>query len=289
MFRDVLRSLVPISFDPKTDIPVTVLANQLWVYALTVLYPAQALKSLGVYPSNEIGRCPAPLPFRGEGQFYCRRYPKPSYFDHQWFDTNPVDYFDRVSTIYDTYVQPATRPIYEETVNVIQPFLVPTARILDTSCGPGTEMLQLARLAPEGEVVGMDLSAGMLEAAFENAQRQEILNTAFFQADVAHMPEHFEGRFDMVFCSGAFHHYPDPVGALKEMHRVLNDTGKACISDPGPWWFNLLWTPIFQWADPGWVSFYTGEEFCALFHAAGFSDFYWTEVLPGIGVCVGSK
>ena len=288
MFRDMLRSLIPMSFDAKTDIPVTVLTNQLWWYALTVLYPAQALKSLGVYPTNEIGRCPAPLPFQGEGQLYCRRYSSPSYFEPP-VDDNMVEYFDRVSTMYDTYMTLVTRPIYQETVSVMEPFLVPTARILDTSCGPGVEMLQLASLVPGGEVVGMDLSAGMIEAAFENARRQGVSNTAFFQADVAHMPDHFAGRFDMVFCSDAFHHYPDPVGALQEMRRALNETGKAFIADPGPWWFNLVWSPIFQWADPGWVSFYTGEEFASLFHAAGFSDFYWTEVLPGVGVCVGSK
>lgn len=283
------RSFVPIAANPETDIPAAIFVGQMWWYALTVLYPAQALKSMGWYPQNEIGQYPLIVPLKGQGQFYCRHYHEPCYLDKPPKDYNPVEYFDRTAAVYETWVKPFSRPIYEETAKLMQPFLVPTARILDTSCGPGTEMLQLAELVPEGEVVGMDLSAGMVATAFENAKRRGVHNTAFFQADVANMPEHFAGRFDAIFCFGAFHHYPDSQGAVKEMHRVLNENGKAFVVDPGPWWFKIISAPIAKWADPGWVGFHTGEEFQALFRQAGFSRFYWNEVLPGFGMCIGTK
>jgi ubiquinone/menaquinone biosynthesis C-methylase UbiE len=289
MFPDDCQPSTAVPFNLRTDIPLAVFVGQMWWYAFTVLYPAQGLKSRGWYPKNEIGQYPPLVPFKGEGQFYCREYPAPCYLTNLPKDYELVADFDRTATLYETYVRPFTQPVYEETAKLVRPFLVPTARILDTSCGPGVETLQLAALVTNGEVVGMDLSAGMVATAFEKAQRQGIFNTAFFQADVAQMPEHFEGRFDAVYCSFAFHHYPDPLGALKEMHRVLNSQGKAFVIDPGSWWFNALSAPFAKWADPGWVGFHTGEEFQALFQAAGFSHFYWNEVLPGIGLCMGSK
>ena len=40
---------------------------------------------------------------------------------------------------------------------------------------------------------------------------------------------------------------------------------------------------------PGWVAFRTGEEFQELFLEAGYSNFYWTEVLPGMGLSIGTR
>ncbi|MGH7934469.1 MAG: hypothetical protein ACREQN_15090 [Candidatus Binataceae bacterium] len=80
-----------------------------------------------------------------------------------------------------------------------------------------------------------------------------------------------------------------PVSALKEMYRALNRNGKAFITEPGTWWLNILGSPFAKWADPGWVTFRTGDEFQGLFLKTGFSSFYWEEVLPGVGVCIGSK
>jgi len=273
----------------ETDMTATLLLGQLWLYAITVLYPAQSLKSLGLYPTNEIGRYPMRTFPRGEGQWFCRQYQEPCYLDRSLPAETSIEYFDRVSSIYGTCMKPFTQPIYDETIKLMQPLLATNARILDTSCGPGTETLQLAATFPEGEVIGMDFSAGMITTAFEQALRLGATNTAFFQADVTRMPDHFTGRFDATFCFGAFHHYAEPLQAVQEMHRVLNATGTAFIVDPGPAWFNILSGPIAEWADPGWVSFYTGEALQDLFYKAGFSTFYWTELLPGFGMSIGIK
>jgi SAM-dependent methyltransferase len=129
----------------------------------------------------------------------------------------------------------------------------------------------------------------MVSEAALRANRRGIRNVAFFQADVANLPQHFDQQFDFVYCSFSFHHYTDPAKALLEMRRVLLPGGHAFIVDAGPWWMKALGSPIAKWADPGWVAFYTGEEFRSLFDDAGFSSFYWTEVLPGIGLSVGTR
>jgi ubiquinone/menaquinone biosynthesis C-methylase UbiE len=277
------------TFNPEVDGPAAVYLGQLWLYSLAVLYPAQALKRLAVFAKTSVGKYPLVAQTQGEGQLYCREYREPVYLDRDSANRDSVSEFDRGAELYETVVVPFTRPVHEEALALMRRLLPPAARVLDLGCGPGTELFRVAEWVPEGEVVGIDLSAEMVAAAWAGAQQRGLRNTAFFQADVTSLPLDFAGRFDAVHCSFAFHHYADPIGALREMHRVLNRTGKAFVIDGGTWWANLISSPFAKWGDPGWVGFHTGEEFRGLFRAAGFSDFYWEELLPGIGICVGSK
>ena len=282
-------SLADLPAQLRTALPATVLLGQMWWYAATVLYPAQALRRLGRYRSKEIGTYPSTGPAKGQGRFFCLRHRTPRYLKGQAAADDSIRYFDTIASVYDVCLQGFTRPIYEEAATLLRPLLPRDARVLDAGCGPGTETLLLARLVPDGEVVGIDLAAGMVKTAFESAQRRGVRNVAFFQADVARMPRIFAARFDAVFSFGAFHHYPDPGAAVREMYRVLNRHGRAIVVDPGPAWFKALGAPWAKWADPGWVSFYTGEELQSLFAQAGFSAFYWNEVLPGFGMSVATK
>lgn len=277
------------SVNLRKDFPFVFLVNQMRWHAFSIFYPVRALKALGLYPKSEIGHYPVIGSFQGEGQFYCHRYHTPCYLEETPDEYYLVEDFDRLSSFYEKLLQPFTVPIFEESVELLRPFLVPDTRILDLSCGPGTELLQLAAMVPHGEVVGVDLSAGMISTAFENARHTGAHNTAFFQADVVNLPAHFEGHFDAVYCSLAFHHYPEPLNAVKEIYRVLNEKGKAFIIDPGAGWLNLISRPFVVWGDPGWVGFYAGESLQSFFDEAGFSEFYWTEILPGIGVSIGTK
>lgn len=283
------RTLSDLSAQLDTALPATVLLSQMWWYAATVLYPARALRLLNLYRARAIGTYPAPAETQGAGPYFSLRHHSPCYLETDPTAGESIGYFDSIATVYDLCVQPFTRPIYDQAAVMIQQLLQPAARVLDAGCGPGSETLRLARLVPQGEVVAIDLSAGMVTTAFESAQRRGVRNVAYFQADVAAMPRDFEGQFDAVFSFGAFHHYPDPGAALREMRRVLCDRGRVFVVDPGPEWFKTLGTPWAKWADPGWVSFYTGEELRNLFAAAGFSQFYWTEVLPGFGLSVAGR
>jgi ubiquinone/menaquinone biosynthesis C-methylase UbiE len=272
--------------------PGAVLVANLWWYAYSVLRPAQILKpyGLGLYRTPEIGS--RPFPQRGAdgaGQRYCIEHPEPVYLDERPESYSTVDGFDQLSSNYDRIIEPFSRPIFEEVVAAMRPFMTPRSRILDPSCGPGTEAVRLASMVPQGEIVASDLSAGMVSAAAANARQHGVRNMAFFQADVTALPQRFDSEFDVIYCSLAFHHYPDAVGALREMRRVLRPGGAVFISDAGPWWMKALASPLASWADPGWVTFRTGEEFRELFAAAGFGGFYWTEVLPGIGLSIGTR
>jgi len=216
-------------------------------------------------------------------------YSAPVFLGYRPQGYETVAAFDQLSSVHDQLQEPFSAPIFEDVVKVLRLLSSPTSRILDCSCGGGTEAVTLAGLVPEGEVVGTDLAMEMVATAAARASRQGIRNTAFFQADIANLPDHFANQFDFVYSSFSFHHYTQPVKALQEMRRVLSPCGHAIVVDAGPWWMKLLGSTLAQWADPGWVSFYTGEEFQELFAEAGFSHFYWVEILPGIGLSIGTR
>jgi ubiquinone/menaquinone biosynthesis C-methylase UbiE len=274
---------------PGATIPGSIFVANLWWYGFAVLRPAQALKPFGLYRGQEIGRAPVRVDRRGAGPLYSRQHSTPVFLNVRPEGYRDVEAFDQLSGHYGHLVEPFSRPIFEEVVKLMQSLAPPQSRILDCSCGPGTEMLTLTGLVPEGEVVGTDLAADMVATAAAEARKRGISNVAFFQADVARLPAHFANQFDCVYCGFAFHHYTDPLQSVREMHRVLIPGGHAFVVDAGPWWMKALGSPIAKWADPGWVSFHTGEEFQRFFTEAGFSQFYWTEILPGIGLSVGTK
>jgi SAM-dependent methyltransferase len=169
------------------------------------------------------------------------------------------------------------------------PYLLPDARVLDAGCGPGKELQRVAQLVPNGEVVGIDLAAGMVKTAYNAALCKGLKNCAFFQDDVTNLPKEFEGRFDLAYNCLAHHHYPDPPKATKSILECLRPGGIYCVVDPGPAWYNALSEPIAKKADPGWISFHTPEQFRNLFQEAGFARSSWVEILPGFGVALGQK
>jgi ubiquinone/menaquinone biosynthesis C-methylase UbiE len=195
--------------------------------------------------------------------------------------------FDRLSEVYDSYVRPFSTPIFTTALEVLAPLLPPDARVLDAGCGPGRELKVIARHVPMGEVVGVDLAAGMVLGAARAARAAGLDNTAFIQADVGALPDDFAGQFDLVYNCLAHHHYPEPGQATINVLRCLRPGGAYAIIDCGPDWCARLAAPLARVGDPGWIGFHTPSEFRALLHGAGFVDVEWYDVLPGFGIALG--
>jgi ubiquinone/menaquinone biosynthesis C-methylase UbiE len=265
------------------------LIGSLWYYAATVLYPSLPLKQAGLYRPRHVGERP-PLPSsNGLGVHYSRLHPFAVLLEERPPGYDLVDGFDQVAGEYESYIEPFSGPVIKEALKVMRPYLTPSSRLIDTSCGAGTESTLLATLVPEGEVVAADLAADMVQTTFTRARSAGIGNMAFFQADVSRLPANFGGMFDGTFCSLAFHHYPDPPAATRELHRVLRPGGYAFVVDAGPAWFKLMSSWLAKWADPGWIAFHTDDEFEILFREAGFSHFHWEELLPGLALVIAMK
>lgn len=269
--------------------PQGVLVGAMWSYAANVLRPAQELKRRGALVEPTLGEEPADLPRRGLGPWFSTRHERPVLLGRATEHDHLVDEFDRMADVYAAFVRPFSGPIFDEALAVIARWLPSDARVLDAGCGSGTELERVARQVPGGEVVGVDLAAGMVNAAWRNARAHGLDNTAFFQADVGELPRAFTGKFDLVYNCLAHHHYPEPAKAAAEVLRCLRTGGVYCIVDPGPEWYTRISAPIAKWADPGWVGFHTPDEFRALLGAAGFVRTAWIGLLPGFGVAVGQK
>jgi ubiquinone/menaquinone biosynthesis C-methylase UbiE len=110
--------------------------------------------------------------------------------------------------------------------------ITPGARVLDIGCGTGTQALATARrCGPGGTVVGVDISAPMLDAARRKARRRG-LDIAFRQADAAELPFP-DGSFDVVTFTTVLHMVPEGRRArsLAEAARVLAPGGRLLLVD----------------------------------------------------------
>lgn len=273
-----------------TQVAGAYLVGAMWWYAANVLYPAQALKHSGAPISSQvIGDKPELLSRPGLGPFFSRQHDRPVLLDHETPHDHLVVEFDRMAEVYAELVEPFSRPIFDEALHVMAAYLPPDGRVIDAGCGPGRELQRVARLVPKGEVVGIDLAAGMVLTAHRAARAHGLDNCAFFQSDVGDLPAEFAGQFDLAYNCLAHHHYPEPATATASILSCLRPGGIYCVIDPGPAWYNALSAPVAKWADPGWIGFHTPEEFRQLFQNAGFERACWFELLPGFGMAVGQK
>jgi ubiquinone/menaquinone biosynthesis C-methylase UbiE len=99
--------------------------------------------------------------------------------------------------------------------------------VLEVAPGPGYLAVELARAGLQ--VSALDISRTFVRIAAENAARTGVAVDVRL-GDAAAMP--FEtDAFDFVVCRAAFKNFSDPVGALKEIRRVLRPAGRALIID----------------------------------------------------------
>ncbi len=92
-------------------------------------------------------------------------------------------------------------------------------RILDLGCGDGALTAQLAALAPQGSVLGIDASRGMIETAKTHVAG----NLSFAVRDINDLD--FENEFDIVFSNAALHWIKDHDALLGNVHRALKPGG----------------------------------------------------------------
>lgn len=106
----------------------------------------------------------------------------------------------------------------------------PKLRLLDVGCGSGAIAIELARLAPEGQITGIDISGAVLESARVQAESQGLQNISFVEGDACDLP--FEdATFDLVCTHQAVAHFQDHLKAIKEMKRITKKGGHICMRE----------------------------------------------------------
>ena len=118
----------------------------------------------------------------------------------------------------------------ENSAAYLLPALAPGQRLLDVGCGPGTVTIDLASRVAPGEVVGLDLSAVVVDMAREAADAAGAANVTFQAGDVYALP-YEDSSFDVVHAHQVLQHLTDPVAALREMQRVTRSGGLVAVRD----------------------------------------------------------
>lgn len=104
-------------------------------------------------------------------------------------------------------------------------------RVLDVGCGAGIDSLIAARMvAPDGEVIGVDMTPAMLEKARASAARAGFGNAHFHLGAGESLPVE-DGWADVVISNGVLNLFPDKLAGLQEMVRALKPGGRLQIGD----------------------------------------------------------
>ena len=91
--------------------------------------------------------------------------------------------------------------------------------ILDIGCGDGVLTAQLADRVPQGQVTGIDASAGMIATARTNNRP----NLSFVRLDISDAD--YSEDFNVVFSNATLHWIKDHAKLLRILHRSLKDSG----------------------------------------------------------------
>ena len=106
--------------------------------------------------------------------------------------------------------------------------VAPGDDVVDVGCGTGKATADLARLVAPGRVLGVDLSAQMLERGRRRAEADGIANVEFVQADAQVHPFE-EAAFDVAFSSFGAMFFNDQVAAFANIGRALRPGGRLAV------------------------------------------------------------
>jgi SAM-dependent methyltransferase len=172
-------------------------------------------------------------------------------------------------------------PVSQVLINRIE--AKPGDRILDVGCGCGGLSMALAgRVAPDGFVLGIDISAPMLARAREAAPAN--LPVEFTLADATVHP--FQpASFDLLVSRFGVMFFAEPAVSFANLRRALKPAGRvvfACWREPkeNPWMMAPLQAvyrhvpklPPQEPDDPGPFAFASEARVIRILTEAGFSD-----------------
>src|SRR5260370_9182814 len=115
---------------------------------------------------------------------------------------------------------PITLPVLEKMR------LAPTGNVMGVGCGASWLSRPLAKLVPEGRVVGMDISDEMIRHARRSSV--DFDNVMFVAGEVTQIPWQ-PNFFSHAISVESSYYWPDPAAGAKDIFRVLNEGGSVWI------------------------------------------------------------
>lgn len=144
-------------------------------------------------------------------------------------------WYDLFSRVYDASLEPHYRE--QRRLSAAALDLRPGSVVLDLPCGTGQSFPTiLEAIGPTGQVIGADLSAGMLRESARRIARAGWTNVTLIEADVnALTPELLASRHlprpDRVHCFLGMSVFPQHVAAFERLWDVLEPGGRCVLVD----------------------------------------------------------
>lgn len=142
-------------------------------------------------------------------------------------------------------------------------------QVLDVATGGGHTALAFAPLVRE--VVALDLTQPMLDAARDHLTSKGVTNVTYCRAAAEDLPFD-DACFDIVVCRIAAHHFADAAAYAREASRVLRPGGLFLLADhlglDDPE-YDAFMDRFERWRDPSHVRAYTVDEWRAFLEPAG--------------------
>lgn len=172
--------------------------------------------------------------------------------------------WDKAAAHYERTWQAQLEPVQTALLDMAE--LSAGESVLDVACGTGLVSLRAARcVAPQGRVLGTDISEQMIAAAQVQAKARAVVNCRFRRMDAEQLAIE-TGTLDVALCALGLMYAPDPERVVAEMHRVLRPRGRAVCAVWGDR-RNCGWAEIFPIVDARVQS-----EVCPLFFRIGTGD-----------------
>lgn len=184
--------------------------------------------------------------------------------------------FDEVASRYDHPGASWFDLTARELVRAAQ--LKPGMSALDLATGTGKVALGLAASEPGAQVVGVDLSEGMIEEAQRKAQQLELRNVEFHASSFDTLS--YGPRFDLVCCSFGVFFVSHMAEALARFAQQTKVGGRLLLStflegSFSPWsdlFMRLYGSYGFETPPPPWLRIGTRAGFAQLFAEAGLPE-----------------
>jgi trans-aconitate 2-methyltransferase len=135
--------------------------------------------------------------------------------------------------------------------------------VLDLGCGDGALTARVADLLPQGSVVGIDASCGMIDAALTHSRP----NLHFIVMDIGEL--RLSERFDVAFSNATLHWVHDHQALYERLGRLLHKGGRIRFNFAGDGNCSNFFAVVREVMQH--------ESFCDYF-----GDFHWPWYMPSV-------